>query len=366
MKRLVIFPVPLLLALFLTLSASAADYAVHGVTISGAAVTVSATAESNCALWVAVYDESGKMIAARSESVGGASDAQTVAISFDNISENAYAKAFLLDSGNFSPLTACGDTRKPSNEPESDVYAILYTDGTMVFQHGNAPQSELEIIETYEIDIKNKYQFDYDAQNPMTPWYSERASIQSVEFADKIQPMSTAFWFYGLANLKEIRNIKNLDTSKVTAMDAMFYGCSRLTALDVSDFNTANVAYMGHMFYRCSGLAELDVSNFDTAKVTELSGMFAECSGLTMLDVSNFDTANATIGIMFYGCSELNTIYASDKFVTNRTEWSDNMFSGCISLVGGNGTTYNDSHADYTYARIDGGASNPGYFTAKT
>ena len=29
------------------------------------------------------------------------------------------------------------------------------------------------------------------------------------------------------------------------------------------------------------------------------------------------------------------------------------------------GTTYDANHTDKTYARIDGGVSNPGYFTAK-
>jgi hypothetical protein len=42
------------------------------------------------------------------------------------------------------------------------------------------------------------------------------------------------------------------------------------------------------------------------------------------------------------------------------------MFSNCTSLVGGQGTAYNSSNPkDKTYAHIDGGPSNPGYFTAK-
>ena len=39
------------------------------------------------------------------------------------------------------------------------------------------------------------------------------------------------------------------------------------------------------------------------------------------------------------------------------------MFEGCTSLVGGQGTTYDSSHTDASYARIDGGSSNPGYLT---
>jgi surface protein len=41
------------------------------------------------------------------------------------------------------------------------------------------------------------------------------------------------------------------------------------------------------------------------------------------------------------------------------------IFDGCISLVGGAGTTYDANHTDYTYAHIDGGPSNPGYLSDK-
>jgi hypothetical protein len=42
------------------------------------------------------------------------------------------------------------------------------------------------------------------------------------------------------------------------------------------------------------------------------------------------------------------------------------MFSNCTSLVGGKGTAYEKWRTDYTYARIDGGTSKPGYFTDKS
>ena len=41
------------------------------------------------------------------------------------------------------------------------------------------------------------------------------------------------------------------------------------------------------------------------------------------------------------------------------------MFYDCTRLVGGQGTTYDANHIDAAYAHIDGGASNPGYFSEK-
>ena len=160
-------------------------------------------------------------------------------------------------------------------------------------------------------------------------------------------------------------DVSKFDTSKVTSMEGMFSGCSSLTSLDVSKFDTSKVTDMGWMFSGCSSLTSLDVSKFDTSKVTDMSHMFRDCSSLTSLDLSNFDTSKVTyMGSMFEGCSKLKTIYASNKFDTSKVSTSYNMFDNCTSLVGGNGTTYNSSYTDKTYARIDS-SSTPGYFTSK-
>ena len=41
------------------------------------------------------------------------------------------------------------------------------------------------------------------------------------------------------------------------------------------------------------------------------------------------------------------------------------MFYGCTSLVGGQGTVYDEHYVDVARAHIDGGSSNPGYLTGK-
>ena len=97
-----------------------------------------------------------------------------------------------------------------------------------------------------------------------------------------------------------------------------------------------------------------------------MSYMFRNCSGLTSLDLSGFKTDNVTdMGMMFSDCSGLTTIYAGDDWSTEKVNSESSMFDHCTSLVGGAGTEYDASHTDYTYARIDGGAEAPGYFTYK-
>ena len=86
---------------------------------------------------------------------------------------------------------------------------------------------------------------------------------------------------------------------------------------------------MSGMFYYCNKLSSLDLSNFNTEKVTNMSGMF-------------------------FGCSALTTIYASDNFKTDKVTVSSNMFGGCTNLKG-----YDSSKIDHTYANC----STTGYFT---
>ena len=158
-------------------------------------------------------------------------------------------------------------------------------------------------------------------------------------------------------------DLNNFDTSKVTNMGNMFNG-SQATTLDVSNFDTSNITKMSGMF-QYSKDTTLDLSSFDTSKVTSMTFMFYG-SQTTTLDVSNFDTSKVTnMSYMFYSATNLKTIYASDKFNTGSVTTSTKMFTNSTKLVGGAGTTYNSSYVDKTYARIDGGTSNPGYFTAK-
>ena len=75
---------------------------------------------------------------------------------------------------------------------------------------------------------------------------------------------------------------KDFDTSAVTDMSNMFYGCN-LTTLDLSSFNTAAVTNMMYMFYVCTKLTTLDLSSFNTAAVTNMMYMFYDCTNLTTI-----------------------------------------------------------------------------------
>jgi surface protein len=132
----------------------------------------------------------------------------------------------------------------------------------------------------------------------------------------EVRPMFTCYWFYEMRKLESITGLNYLNTSEVTRMDAMFSRCYKLTSLDLSNFNTSNV--------------------------TDLTEMFR-------------------------GSAALRTIYVGDGWQLRDMAQaiSRNVFNDCTSLVGGQGTAYDPAHVGGDYAHIDGGPSNPGYFTEK-
>ena len=159
--------------------------------------------------------------------------------------------------------------------------------------------------------------YDLNTGATDTGWDTDgiNASVTKVVFDPSFagaRPTSTYDWFYEMWNLESITGMSYLNTSEVTNMGYMFPSCSKLTSLDLSSFNTSKVTDMRYMFY---------------------------------------------------GSRNLLTIYVGSGWSTAAVTYSDDMFWNCTSLVGGQGTTYDDNHIDKAYAHIDGGTSNPGYFT---
>ncbi len=215
-----------------------------------------------------------------------------------------------------------------------EAYAVYTTDVTTLSFYYDTQRSSRPGT-TYDLNIGYNY----------PDWYTDGTNfnVTKVVFDPSFagaRPTSTIYWFFGLFNLQSITGLEYLNTSEVTDMAWMFFYCTNLTSLDLSHSNTSKVNSMYNMLGYCQSLTSLDLSSFNTSQVISLSSMFDHCANL-------------------------RTIYVGDGWNTAAVTISQDMFKDCISLVGGQGTTYDANHIDATYAHIDGGTSNPGYFTAK-
>ena len=248
-----------------------------------------------------------------------------------------------------------------AGDEAAEPYAVLSEDNTVLTFYYDEKKTE-----------RNGIAIGSYGPGNYEPWYENRTTLTTAvfdeSFANDTTLTSTAYWFHECIKLTEIKGLEYLKTDKVTDMRNMFYGCSKLTTLDVSHLKTDNVTNMKLMFYYCSGLTSLDVTGFNTENVTDMGSMFNNCSGLTSLDISSFRTEKVKDMIqMFYQCYNLTTIYAGNSWstVSVTADYGYHMFTDCTALVGGMGTTYDENHVDFTYAHIDEGPSNPGYLTEK-
>ena len=212
-----------------------------------------------------------------------------------------------------------------------EPYAALY-DSKLTFYYDMAREERSGI------------KFDLNTNGTTPPdWDAYKKDITAVAFDPMFayaRPVVTYCWFNQMLNLKEIEGIEYLNTSEVTDMTSMFFGCSSLTSIDVSHFDTRKATSM-HSMFRNSGITSLDLSNFETWDVVLMSSMFQDCSSL-------------------------QTIYVSGGWGTaSLTDNGSYMFEGCTNLVGGAGTEYDEDVTDATYARIDGDDDNQGYLTYK-
>ena len=210
-------------------------------------------------------------------------------------------------------FTGCKSLKDYSDSKTDHTFANCGTDG--YFTPGCAYAEFDNATGTLTFRYKGvkpagAYDLNVESNNP--GWDAQRANIKKVVFDASFanaRPTSCCRWFADCFYLTEIDGIENLNTQNVTDMRDMFVCCYALTSLDVSNFNTQNVEDMTDMFLGCEGLSLLDLSNFNTERVEDMSFMFS-------------------------GCSTLQTIFASDKFVTDQVFGGSDMFSGCTNLKG--------------------------------
>ena len=252
--------------------------------------------------------------------------------------EGAYFKGYYICDKNGNPVYNQWVT---ISEMPIEGYAVYTsTNKTLTFYYDNLKQTRSGKV--YSL-VGPQWYDDYT--DPMKTQCQHVVFDSS--FAD-FYPTSLAYWFYGFNALKNysayekipaIKGMENLNTSEVTTMQSMF--------------NSSNI-----------GPGDVDFSLFDTRKVTNMMSMFFNCTNIYSLDLSTFDTQNVTrTGSMFNNCKNLGTIYVDDTWTMDKVSGSFMMFDGCTNLKGERGTTYDENHTDAEYARVDGGASAPGYFT---
>ena len=182
---------------------------------------------------------------------------------------------------------------------------------------------------TYNPDL---LKINGNALYPIPNEYNFPGTDNTIEISWNEPITSFACLFYTCSEINEI-DLSNYDTSAINNMKSMFLDCASLTSINFGNIITSNVVEMHYMFCGCSALKELDLSKFNTERVTNMRIMFGLCSSLVSLDLSLLDTSHVVdMGYLFFECSNLKSINLKNKFSTESVTEMDFMFSGCSAL----------------------------------
>lgn len=146
--------------------------------------------------------------------------------------------------------------------------------------------------------------------------------------------------FDGCSGLETL-DLSHFNTRNVlyTGLNYMFNGCSSLSSLDVSNFTTdKNSMQLDGLFKGCSSLQTLDLSSFSTGVASSVTDMFYGCSALRTIYVSDLFTFKYGVSSsnMFRDCENLKG--ANDFIPQNKDSKYANYVSGYLTKkVGTNG-----------------------------
>lgn len=242
----------------------------------------------------------------------------------------------MLKIGNFDVIKICiGEIEAPR----------AYLGDIEVYSNGITPPKESYAVATFKVndnrnypifgDSFNKSQFktilingvEFDFNNNSNQGYLTRGDNTVIYYMNDNFVSMDKMWF-GCSNMTSI-DVSNLDVSNVTNFSNAFYWDTALTAIiGMDSWDTSNVTNMSSMFFACYRLTQdfmTSISNWNTSNVTDMYEMFYYCSGITSADLRYWDFSNVTnMSGMFSNCSKLTSLYVNSPL--NARVNTSNMF----------------------------------------
>jgi len=205
-----------------------------------------------------------------------------------------------------------------NDEEKKKINDVKYKiDSSNLVKNEEEIKNSLIFIDKKKIDFKYKYTFNKGNHEIIYIFHNLLTA--------------TNFMFYKCTDLCDI-DLSNFNTKNVTNMSFMFHRCESLTSLKLANLNTEKVRNMSGMFNECEKIKELDLSSFKTQNVKDMSQMFDRCLSLEKLDISTFNTENVTnMQFMFWKCKKLEKLDLS-HFRTGNVENMHGMFCKCFAL----------------------------------
>jgi len=179
---------------------------------------------------------------------------------------------------------------------------------------------------------------DWDVSKVIDPGslFSSNNSVQIIDLNWDTSSMSNMTrMFYGCNNLTEIKGLDKFNLENVNGLDYMFSNDSKLLSLKgIENWNVSDVTSMSNIFNSCKSLSNLDLSNWDTSNVTNMAGMFNSDNNFnekTLIGVDMFNTSKVTNMSSMFSATGFTVLDLSD-FKMSKVSTMSSMFSTTKSL----------------------------------
>ena len=142
--------------------------------------------------------------------------------------------------------------------------------------------------------------------------------------------------FLKCKTLKNIDELKYLNTEEVYNFRGMFCGCISLTEINaLKNWNVSNGSNFSGMFGQCLSLSNIKgLEKWDVSNGIDFSTMFTRCLSLSDINsLKNWDVSNGNkFESMFLGCSSLTNLKGLEKWNVSNAKYFSAMFTLCRSL----------------------------------
>ena len=237
-----------------------------------------------------------------------------------------------------------------------------YTDmSSMFYNYPSLTSIDLSNFNTSKVtDMKNMFSycssltsldlssFDTSKVTSMVEIFSNCSSLTSLDLSNwNTSSVGTSGYgssfkrmLYSCPSLKSLDissfDLSNTQSGSYYSLTSMFNGCKNLKTLKLPNsvsFNKTDI-YLNDMFFDCSSLESLDLSNWNTSNVTKMDNMFKNCYKLSNLTLGTDWAINSSISS--FSLSSCPLTHESAVDVINKLATRDNSpvitFSSKVGL----------------------------------
>ena len=166
--------------------------------------------------------------------------------------------------------------------------------------------------------------------------YNLKNGVNNIEINIINKLTNIEFMFWGAISLKNIDDLKYLNTKEINNFSYVFYNCTSLSDIKaLQNWNVSNVDDFSYMFGQCLSLSEIKpLQNWNVSNGNNFEGMFNGCSLLSDIKpLQNWNVSNGNnFSYMFNNCKSLSNIKALGNWNVSNGKYFSHMFSYCFSL----------------------------------